>query len=148
MGMKTNSHMFSGTSGAMKYGLNIQYFASKIFSKNGHVSEESLRKHGQDLLGKTPIQVKGMMNEAGYECSIRPGRKTATVVISTNPSKNRNITQVQISPDGSAHHGSNPYVKVSTKDIGVLKIVEGTSKTYKKNNEKALVIFKRRRRSK
>ena len=68
--------------------------------------------------------------------------------MSTNPSKDRNITQIQVSPDGSSHHGHNPYVKVSTKDIGVVKIVKGSSITYNNNGEKAKVIFKKGGRSK
>ena len=32
---------------------------------------------------------------------------------------------------------------MSTKDIGVVKIVEGSKKTYNGRNEKATVIFKK-----
>lgn len=148
MGMKSNSGLFIGTQGGMKFKLNIQHFSSKAFSSKGHVSISSLTKHGQDFLGKSPRQIEGMMEEAGYKCEVRPGRKSSTLVVSTNPSKDRNITQIQVSPNGSAHHGSDPYVKVSTKDIGVVKIVEGSKKTYNGRNEKATVIFKKGGKSK
>ena len=64
MGMKSNSGFFTGTSGALKYKLDIQHFASKIFSLKGHVSLSSLKNHGQDLIDKTPSQVKNMMKKS------------------------------------------------------------------------------------
>lgn len=91
--------------------------------------------------GNTGVVVS--LYSTGLACEVRPGRKSSTLVVSTNPSKDRNITQIQVSPNGSTHHGSDPYVKVSTKDIGVVKIVEGSKKTYNGRNEKATVIFKK-----
>lgn len=60
-----------------------------------------------------------------------------------NPSKDRNITQIQVSPNGSQHHGNTPYIKVSTKDIGIVKIINGPESAYRPGKiEKAKIIFK------
>ena len=146
MGMKSNSGFFSGTQGGMKFKLNIQHFASKVFSKTDHVSFESLKQHGSDLLDKSPSQIKSMMQEVGYDAKIEPSKfqnSTAQKVVTLNPSKDRNITQIQVSLNGSQHHGNTPYIKVSTKDIGIVKIVNGPESSYKAGkNEKAKIIFK------
>ena len=146
MGMKAKSGFFKGTSGDMKFKLNIQFFASKAFDEKGHVSLESLKQYGEDFLDKSPKQVESMMKEVGYKTEILPSKlkySTATRVISLNPSKNRNITQIQVSPNGSNHHGNTPYIKISTKDIGVVKIVNGTKEEYNKtSDEKAKIYFK------
>ena len=53
----------------------------------------------------------------------------------------KNISQVQVSP-GGGRHGSDPYVKISTTDKGIIKVVEGSKHTYKTDGmEKATIIF-------
>lgn len=53
----------------------------------------------------------------------------------------RNISQVQVSP-GGGRHGSSPYVKISTNDQGIIKIVNGSENLYVTDgNETATVIF-------
>lgn len=48
---------------------------------------------------------------------------------------------MQISP-GGGRHGSDPYVKISTTDKGIVKVVEGSKNTYKTDGkEKAIIIF-------
>ena len=60
-----------------------------------------------------------------------------------NSDKDRNITQVQVSP-GSKRHGNIPYVKISTTDIGIQKIIDGTSTQYKTDGaEHATLLFRR-----
>ena len=146
MGMKANSGYFKGTRGELKFKLNIQNFASKIFNKSGHVSLKSLNEHGSDLLDKNSKEIKEMMVEAGYEVEIKPSiHKTSSAqrVISLNSSKDRNISQIQVSLNGSSRHGNVPYVKVSTKDIGIVKIVNGSKDEYKAGkDEKAKIYFK------
>lgn len=146
MGMKARSGFFKGTSGDMKFKLNIQFFASKAFDEKGHVSLESLEQYGEDFLDKSPEQVERMMKEVGYKTVLAPSiRKDSTAerVISLNPSKDRNITQIQVSAYGSKHHGKVPYVKVSTKDIGIVKIVNGSEEDYNKcSDERAKICFK------
>ena len=144
--MKARSGFFKGTSGDMKFKLNIQFFASKAFDEKGHVSLESLKKYGEDFLDKSPEEVEKMMNEVGYKTVIVPSvRKESTSerVISINPSKDRNITQIQVSPDGSKHHWKTSYIKVLTKDVGIVKIVNGTKEQYiNGEDEKAIIYFK------
>lgn len=41
-----------------------------------------------------------------------------------------NISQVQVSP-GGGRHGSNPYIKISTTDQGIIKIIDGPQSLYK-----------------
>ena len=65
------------------------------------------------------------------------------VIVVGNSSNERNITQVQVSP-GSKRHGDVPYVKISTTDIGIVKIIDGTPKQYKTDgHEKATIFFRR-----
>ena len=53
----------------------------------------------------------------------------------------KNISQVQVSP-GGGRHGSNPYVKISTTDQGIIKIVDGIESAYKTDGkETATIIF-------
>lgn len=50
---------------------------------------------------------------------------------------------MQVSP-GSNRHGGVPYVKISTTDIGKIKIVNASAKEYKTDGqEKATIIFGR-----
>ncbi len=61
--------------------------------------------------------------------------------IQTIQINNPNISQVQVSPGGG--HGSNPYVKISTTDQGIIKIVDGIENTYETDGkETATIIFR------
>ena len=43
---------------------------------------------------------------------------------------------------GGGHHDSNPYVKISITDQGIIKIVDGNESTYKTDGkETATIIF-------
>lgn len=58
-----------------------------------------------------------------------------------NSGHGKNISQVQVSP-GGGRHGSDSYVKISTTDKGIVKVVEGSKNTYKTDGkEKAIIIF-------
>ena len=58
-----------------------------------------------------------------------------------NPGNGKNITQVQVSP-GGGRHGDNPYVKISTNDQGIIKIIDGVKDTYKTDgSETSTIIF-------
>ena len=44
-------------------------------------------------------------------------------------------------PDGG-RHGSSPYVKISTTDQGIIKIIDGSESSYKTDGkETATIIF-------
>lgn len=60
-----------------------------------------------------------------------------------NTSKERNISQIQVSPE-SKRHGNVSYVKISTIDIGKIKVVNGTKDKYKTDGkENATILFRR-----
>ncbi|MGG4095918.1 WXG100 family type VII secretion target [Paenibacillus lautus] len=46
-----------------------------------------------------------------------------------NTGSEKNITQMQVSP-GGGRHGDSPYVKISTSDQGIIKIVDGSENVY------------------
>ena len=65
----------------------------------------------------------------------------AKIIKVVNPGNGKNISQVQVSP-GGGRHGKNPYVKFSTTDQGIIKVVDGYEKDYKTDGkEKAILIF-------
>ena len=89
-----------------------------------------------------------MKKKYGYIFKERDSkRKTkgskALILEIKNTSKDRNISQVQVSP-GSKRHGDVPYVKISTIDIGKIKIINGTEDKYKiDGKETATILFRR-----
>lgn len=65
-----------------------------------------------------------MLRKRGYETTIRKSKfstSNAKVIVIGNSSKERNITQVLVSP-GSKRHGDVPYVKTGSTDIDIQKI--------------------------
>ena len=114
---------------------------------NGHVTYEGIAAHREEFMGKSVEQIAEMLKENGYKIDIRPSKhkdSTAQIIEITNPTKERNVKQVQVSPDGSSRHGNIPYVKISTSDEGKIKIIDGTREQYVPgNNEKARLIFRR-----
>ena len=100
----------------------------------------------REVLGKTVGQINKMLQKRGYETTIRKSKfstSRAKVIVIGNSSKERNITQVQVSP-GSKRHGDVPYVKISTTDIGIQKIIDARPAEYKTDgNEKATLLFRR-----
>jgi len=140
---------FGGTTGNRKSGLlpiNLQFFASKVFEKGGHISEESFSGYAEFFLGKSVKRIEKALNQQGYvthiEHSVHVQSKAKKIIIE-NSSKTKNITNVQVSP-GSKRHGETPYVKVSTSDSGKYKIVSDKSKYKSDGKEKAKVFFARR----
>ena len=70
----------------------------------------------------------------------------ARIIVTTNQSKDRNISQIQVSP-GSKRHGDMPYVKISTTNVGRFKIINSDPSEYKTDGkEKAILIFRRKRK--
>lgn len=92
--------------------------------------------------------MKNVLKAQGYEtntrCSSRLENESIIIEIK-NSSINRNISQVQISP-GGGRHGKLPYVKISTTDQGIIKVVDGIEDLYKTDGfEKAHIIFSGRK---
>jgi hypothetical protein len=121
---------------------------SRLFvgSAGAKITETSISQHREKFLGKTAGQIAKMLQQRGYQTTIRKSTHAssrAKVIVIGNSSKVRNITQVQVSP-GSKRHGNVPYVKISTTDIGVQKIIDGTPAQYKTDGtENATLLFRR-----
>lgn len=124
---KIGSGLFVGTAGA-------------------RITQASVSAHREKFLGKTVGQIDKMLKKRGYKTTIRKSMHStshAKVIVIGNSSTERNITQVQVSP-GSSRHGNVPYVKISTNDIGIQKIIDGTPAKYKTDGkEKATLLFRR-----
>ena len=142
---------FGGTAGNRRNGLlpmNLQFFASKVFEKGGHISEESFSGHGEYFLGKSPKRIEKALQQQGYVTHIEKSKHVkskAKKIIVENSSATKNIAVVQVSP-GSKRHGETPYVKVSTTNSGKYKIVSNKDKYKSDGNEKAKVYFARRQK--
>ena len=124
---KGDSGLFVGTAGA-------------------RITIGSVSAHREKFLGKTVGQIDKMLRKRGYVTKIRKSKfstSRAKVIVVGNSGKERNITQVQVSP-GSKRHGDVPYVKISTNDIGILKIIDARPSEYITDGaEKALLLFRR-----
>lgn len=118
-----------------------------IFDKSGHVTLESISERREFFLGKSVKRIEHELNKYGYITKRRRGNhrgSKAIVIEILNSSKTKNIAQVQISP-GSKRHGNVPYVKISIKDIGKIKIIDSTKDEYKTDGvENATLLFRRK----
>lgn len=121
---------------------------SPIFDSNGHVSLESISERREFFLGKSIARIEHELHKNGYTTERKKSNHVgskAKITIVINSSKERNIGQIQVSP-GSKRHGDVPYVKISTKDIGKIKIIGATESQYKTDGkEKATLLFRRYR---
>ena len=110
------------------------------------ITKQSISDHREKFLGKTVGQIDKLLRKRGYETTIRKSKfssSRAKVIVVGNSSNERNITQVQVSP-GSKRHGDVPYVKISTNDIGIQKIIDARPSEYKTDGkEKATLLFRR-----
>lgn len=117
-----------------------------IFSDKGHVTIESISARREFFLGKSVAKIESILHKTGYVTQRRPSKHStskAKIIVTLNPSKERNITQVQVSP-GSKRHGNVPYVKFSTIDYGKIKIIDSSKEKYKTDNkEKATLLYRR-----
>lgn len=104
----------------------------KTIFKNGKISIKDIEDNPQIFSGKSANDIANMLREAGYDVSIKASRKSssgAQIIKINNPGNGKNITQVQVSP-GGGRHGPTPYVKISTNDQGIIKVVDGLEKDY------------------
>ncbi len=140
---KPDSGHFSGTKGAN----HVDSGSSPPLFDNGHVTYESIAAHREEFMGKSVEQIADLLSKNGYEFNQRGSKNkgsTAQIMEITNASKERNIKQVQVSPNGSSRHGSVPYVKISTSNEGKIKIIDAKKENYKTaGDEKAKLIFRR-----
>ena len=142
---------FGATKGMRKSGLlpmNLQFFASKAFGKGGHLTEESFVGHREFFLGKSVSKIKKEMEKHGYITEVAPSTHVgskAKFIIVKNESKVRNITMIEVTP-GSKQHGTVPYVRISTNNIGKYKIVSNQEKYVPGKDDKAKVYYPRRKK--
>ena len=118
-----------------------------IFDKKGHVTLESIRARAEFFLGKSVARLEHELHKHGYETKRRPSTHStskAKIIVTLNSNKDRNISQIQVSP-GSKRHGDVPYVKISTTDYGRIKIINASASEYKTDGrEKATLCFRRK----
>lgn len=133
----------------IKEELAVKPHKQPIFSETGHVTFESISARREFFLGKSVSRIEHELQKHGYKTKRRGSvhaTSKARVIIVTNQSKERNISQMLVSP-GSKRHGDVPYVKISTTDHGRIKIIASTPEEYKTDSrEKAKLLFRRKRR--
>lgn len=119
-----------------------------IFSDKGHVTVESISARREFFLGKSVAKIEHILHTYGYETKRRSSiyaTSKAKIIVTTNSSADRNVTQVQFSP-GSQRHGNVSYVKISTSDQGRIKIIAANKGQYKTDNkEKAIILYRRKK---
>ena len=112
--------------------------------KNGKVSIDDIKTNPSAFSGKSAEEIADVLRNSGYAVTIKNStrsRSGAQIIQINNSGGGKNISQVQVSP-GGGRHGSNPYVKISTTDQGIIKIVDGIEGTYKTDGkETATIIF-------
>ncbi len=129
--------------------MNLQMFSSKVFGKGGFLSKESFEAYREFFLGKDVKKIASEMEKHGYKVVITGSsheKSKAKRIVVLNPSKQRNISVVQVSP-GSSRHGNTAYIKVSTTDGGKYKIV-ANKKDYKSDGKETAKIYYPRRKEK
>lgn len=137
-----------GSRGNLPLPMNLQFFASKVFEPGGSISEKSFSEHGTFFLGKSVNKIQKALHQQGYKTHVersRHAKSKAKRIIVDNSSKTKNIAIVQVS-SSSKRHGDTPYVKVSTTNNGIFKIVSDKSKYKSDGNETAKIYFARRKR--
>ncbi len=111
--------------------------------KNGKILIDDLKANPSLFSGKSVDEIAQALTDAGYDVTVRKSAKSksgAQIIKINNPGGGKNISQVQVSP-GGGRHGSNPYVKISTTDQGIIKIVDGSENLYKTDGKEAATII-------
>ncbi|MBR2564889.1 MAG: WXG100 family type VII secretion target [Paenibacillus sp.] len=112
--------------------------------ENGRASIETFKSNPKVFSGKSAEEIAKTLEDAGYEVTVQASKKSrsgAKIIKILNTEGDKNITQMQVSP-GGGRHGESPYVKISTSDQGIIKIVDGSENVYKTDGaETATIIF-------
>ena len=111
--------------------------------KNGKVSIDDIKTNPSAFSGKSAEEIADVLRNSGYDVTIKNStrsRSGAQIIQINNSGGGKNISQVQVSP-GGGRHGSNPYVKISTTDQGIIKIVDGIEGTYKTDGKETTTII-------
>lgn len=112
--------------------------------RNGKVLIDDIKTNPSVFSGKLVEEIAEVLRNAGYDVTIKNStrsRSGAQIIQVNNTGGEKNISQVQVSL-GGGRHGSNPYVKISTVDQGIIKIVDGIESSYRTDGkETATIIF-------
>lgn len=112
--------------------------------KNGVVKIDDLKRNPNVFNEKSVEEIAAALKNEGYDITIRAStrsRSGAQIIKINNLGSEKNISQVQVSP-GGGRHGSSPYVKISTNDQRIIKIVNGAQSSYiTDGNETATIVF-------
>ena len=112
--------------------------------KNGRITVEGIESKSNVFKGKSANEIADILRSEGYDVTVQASIKSrsgAQIIKINNAGNGKNISQVQVSP-GGGRHGVNPYVKISTTDQGIIKIVDGLESAYKTDGaETAKIIF-------
>ena len=131
-------------SNAEVVGARLSQGPSRAVFKTGQTTVQDIAANPKALSGKSAEEIAQMLRDAGYDVTVEASKKStsgAQIIKINNPGEGRNITQVQVSP-GGGRHGANPYVKISTSDQGIVKVVDGAGELYKTDGaETAKIIF-------
>ncbi|GIN09297.1 hypothetical protein J1TS1_34420 [Shouchella clausii] len=115
-----------------------------VISSQGRVTVNAIKSNPNVFKGKSTDEIAQMLRDNGYDIVIEKSKRSssgAEIIKINNLGSGRNITQVQVSP-GGGRHGNNPYVKISTSDQGIIKVVDGSPNNYLTDGaEKATIIF-------
>lgn len=134
----------TATDSAWQIGGKIAKGASKSVFKNGNVTADAIGDNLDWFSGKSADEIADALTSQGYDVTVRNSTRSssgAQIIEIHNNGGGMNITQVQVSP-GGGRHGSSPYIKISTSDQGIFKIVDGAASDYISNAvEKAKIFF-------
>ncbi len=112
--------------------------------RDGKIAIDDIKANPSAFSGKSAEEIADILRNSGYDTTIKTStrsRSGAQIIQINNLGGEKNISQVQVSP-GGGRHGSNPYVKISTTDQGIIKIVDGVESTYRTDGkETATIIF-------
>lgn len=145
---------FGDTGGSKKVAIDEKpHYVKKrkkpIFDRKGHVTLKSISDRAEFFLGKSVARLEHELHKHGYETERRPSTHStskAKIIVTLNGNKDRNVSQIQVSP-GSKRHGDVPYVKISTTDIGKIKIIGASESEYKTDGrETAKILFRRKQK--
>ncbi len=141
--VKHGDEIVDGAKNVVKHGDEIADGAKSIF-KNGNITIEAVKSNPKAFSGKSADEIADLLKSEGYDIIIKKSEKSksgAEIIQIKNTGGAKNITQVQVSP-GGGRHGDNPYIKISTCDQGIIKIVDGSKELYKSNAvENSTIIF-------
>lgn len=97
------------------------------------MSVDDLKVNPSVFSGKSADVIAQVLRDSGYDVVIKKSAKSksgAQIIKINNLGGGKNVSQVQVSSRGGKH-GSSPYIKISTTDQGIIKIIDDPEYLYK-----------------